>query len=155
MIAGLGCVDAVVPMEEQRPLSSIERWHPDLYIKGGDYAIETLRSKPLVEGYGGRCAVIPVRHDVSSSAIIRRVHEHYNYIVDPHTACAFKDLNPDRVSVVLATAHPAKFPDAIHAAIGHTSTHSALEALKPLPIVKHRLPAEEAAIKAFIVQRSV
>ena len=76
-------------------------------------------------------------------------------MVDPHTACAFKELNPDRVSVVLSTAHPAKFPDAIQAAIQQTSTHPTLEKLKPLPIVKHRLPADEAAIKAFIAQRSV
>jgi threonine synthase len=93
--------------------------------------------------------------DAEISALIRRVHTDYNYVVDPHTACAFKDLNPDRISVVLATAHPAKFPDAIHAAIGLTPTHPSLEALKPLPVVKHHLPADEAAIKAFIAQRAV
>ena len=93
--------------------------------------------------------------DAEISGIIRRVHADYHYIVDPHTACAFKDLNPDRISVVLATAHPAKFPDAIHAAIGLTPTHPSLEALKPLPVVKHHLPADEAAIKAFIAQRAV
>jgi threonine synthase len=93
--------------------------------------------------------------DAEISAIIRRVHEQFNYVVDPHTACAFKELDPDRVSVVLSTAHPAKFPDAIQAAIGQTSTHPALEKLKPLPIVKHRLPADEAAIKAFIAERAV
>ena len=93
--------------------------------------------------------------DAEISGIIRRVHADYNYIVDPHTACAFKDLNPDRISVVLATAHPAKFPEAIHAAIGLTPTHPSLEALKPLPVLKHRLPADEATIKAFIAQRAV
>ena len=93
--------------------------------------------------------------DVEITAIIRRVHEQYNYIVDPHTACAFKDLNPDRLSVVLATAHPAKFPEAIHDAINFSPTNPLLEALKPKPIVKHRLPASEEAIKAFIAQRAV
>ena len=93
--------------------------------------------------------------DAEITGIIHRVHQRYNYIVDPHTACAFKELNPDRVSIVLATAHPAKFPDAIHAAIDYSPVHPILEALKPLPVVKHRLPAEEAAIKAFIAQRSV
>jgi threonine synthase len=93
--------------------------------------------------------------DAEISAIIRRVHTDYQYIVDPHTACAFKDLNPERISIVLATAHPAKFPDAIRAAIGVEPTHPALEALKPRPIVKHRLPADEAAIKAFIAQRAL
>ena len=93
--------------------------------------------------------------DVEITEIIHRIHERYRYIVDPHTACAFKDLNPQRVSIVLATAHPAKFPDAIKAAIGHAPTAPALEDLKARPIVKHRLPAEAEAIKAFIAQRAV
>ena len=93
--------------------------------------------------------------DAEITAIIRRVHERYGYVVDPHTACAFKELNPDRISIVLATAHPAKFPDAIHAAINFSPVHPLLEGLKPRPVVKHRLPADEAAIKAFIEQRAV
>jgi threonine synthase len=93
--------------------------------------------------------------DSEIATIIRRVHKQFDYVVDPHTACAFKELDPDRISVVLATAHPAKFPDAIRAAIGHSPVHPLLEKLKPLPVVKHRLPADETAIKAFIAQRSV
>jgi len=93
--------------------------------------------------------------DAEISGIIRRVHERYGYIVDPHTACAFKDLNPERISVVLATAHPAKFPDAIRAAINQEPVHPSLEALKPRPVVKYLLPADEAAIKVFIEQRAV
>ncbi len=93
--------------------------------------------------------------DEEITGIIRRIYERYHYEVDPHTACAFKDLNPARTSVVLATAHPAKFPEAIRAATGQTPTHPALEALKARPIVKHRLPAEAAAIKAFLAQHAV
>src|SRR6478609_5599439 len=93
--------------------------------------------------------------DEEITGLIRRVHERYRYIVDPHTACAFKDLNPQRTSIVLATAHPAKFPAAIKAAIGVEPTDPALEDLKSRPIVKHRLPADGAAIKAFINQHAV
>ena len=93
--------------------------------------------------------------DAEISGIIRRVYARHGYIVDPHTACAFKELNPDRISVVLATAHPAKFPDAIRAAIGQEPLHPSLEALKSRPVVKHRLPADEAAIKAFIELHAV
>ncbi len=92
--------------------------------------------------------------DGEITGLIRRVHERFNYIVDPHTACAFKDLDPERTSVVLATAHPAKFPSAIQAAIGQEPTHPALEALKLRPVVKHRVPAEREAIMAFIEQHA-
>jgi threonine synthase len=93
--------------------------------------------------------------DAEITGIIRRVHERFSYIVDPHTACAFKALDPARVSVVLATAHPAKFPAAIRDATGQEPVHPALEALKARPVVKHRLPADAAAIKAFIAGRAV
>lgn len=93
--------------------------------------------------------------DQEITNIIREVHQRYQYVVDPHTACGFKDLAPGRTSVVLATAHPAKFPDAIQAATGQTSTHPALEALKSRPIIKHRLPADAVAIKAYVAKHAV
>jgi threonine synthase len=87
--------------------------------------------------------------------IIRRVHRDHAYIVDPHTACAFKDLDASRPSVVLATANPAKFPEAIRAAIGIEPRHPSLEALKGLPLVRHKIVADAAAIRGFIETRAV
>jgi threonine synthase len=105
-------------------------------------------------GFGGgftssRCA------DAEIPGIIRELYQKYRYIVDPHTACGFKDLRADRVSVVLATAHPAKFPDTIRAAIGIEPVHPALERLKALPLARHPVRAEPAAIKRFIEERAV
>ncbi len=93
--------------------------------------------------------------DAAIPATIARVYRDYGYIADPHTACGFKDLAPDRVNVVLSTASPAKFPDTIRAAIGVEPTHPSLEVLKTKPIVKHRIPATPAAIRAFIDARAV
>jgi len=96
-----------------------------------------------------RCA------DAEIPGIIRSVYQKYGYVADPHTACGFKDLSADRVSVVLATASPAKFPDTIIQAIGKEPTHPSLEALKARPLVKHPLKAEPQAIKAFIDAHAV
>lgn len=93
--------------------------------------------------------------DAEISAITRQVYQKYGYICDPHTACGFKDLSRDRVSVVLATASPAKFPDVIRAATGRDPTHPSLEALKSRPIVRHLLKADSAVIKAFIAEHGV
>ena len=93
--------------------------------------------------------------DAEIPGIIGRVHRDYGYIVDPHTACAFKELSPDRVSVVLATASPAKFPETIRAAIGIEPVDASLDALKSRPVVKHRLRADPAAIKRFIADHAV
>jgi threonine synthase len=93
--------------------------------------------------------------DAEISGIIARVHREHGYVVDPHTACGFKELNYDRVNVVLSTASPAKFPDIIRAATGVEPTHPSLEALKALPIVKHRLAASAAAVREFIEGHAV
>jgi threonine synthase len=62
--------------------------------------------------------------DVSTLSEIRRVYEASGYVLDPHTATgtaaarmlsAADDGGP---VVTLATAHPAKFPDAVEEAIG-------------------------------------
>ena len=50
--------------------------------------------------------------------LIRDAHARWDYICDPHTACGFVEHDPHAVSVVLATAHPAKFPDAVKQASG-------------------------------------
>jgi threonine synthase len=93
--------------------------------------------------------------DADIGGIIQRVYKQYGYVADPHTACGFADLSKDRPSIVLATAHPAKFPDTIKAAIGVDSTHPSLETLKARPLVKHKLTASPAAIRAYIDAHAV
>ncbi|MEO6876252.1 MAG: threonine synthase [Opitutaceae bacterium] len=93
--------------------------------------------------------------DAEIPGIIQRVYRDYGYVVDPHTACGFKALASDRVSVVLATASPAKFPETIHAAIGITPTDPSLEALKSRLVIKHRLQADPGEIMRFITQHAV
>ena len=93
--------------------------------------------------------------DAEIPKVIARVYRDHRYLVDPHTACGFKDLAPDRTSVVLGTAHPAKFPDVIRQAIGLEPKHPSLEALKDRPIEKHRLKADPDAVRAFIAAHAV
>jgi threonine synthase len=62
--------------------------------------------------------------EAATSATMRACHEFDGYLLDPHTAVgvhvARKHLeqNPATPVVVLGTAHPAKFPDAVEAATG-------------------------------------
>ncbi len=54
--------------------------------------------------------------------VIREVYEKYKIILDPHSAIGFGALkhkiNLDGNNIVLATAHPCKFPEAIDKSIG-------------------------------------
>jgi threonine synthase len=52
---------------------------------------------------------------------IKEVHIKHNIILDPHSAIGFGSLNKinlDGSNIVLATAHPCKFPEAIDKSIG-------------------------------------
>ncbi len=88
-------------------------------------------------------------------AVIREVHERQGYLLDPHTAVgvgvARAHLDPAEPMICLATAHPAKFGEAIERALGRDAAHHpALEALKNLPTRKTRLPADAAAVREFV-----
>ena len=61
--------------------------------------------------------------DDETLAEIARVHDELGLLIDPHTAVGVKaavDARGDQATpmVVLSTAHPAKFPDAVEAACG-------------------------------------
>lgn len=86
--------------------------------------------------------------------VIERVWKDFGYVVDPHTACGFTQMAADRVSVVLATASPAKFPEVVAQATGAVPTHSALEKLKERPLERHPLPADVEVVKSFVLART-
>lgn len=88
-------------------------------------------------------------------ANIRRVKEDHDYVIDPHTACGFQDLNPEKTHIVLATAHPAKFPEVIEKAIGETPVEPSLEALKKKKKVTYPLEASAAAVRRFLEENGL
>ncbi len=88
--------------------------------------------------------------DETIPQVIAQVWQAHGYVVDPHTACAFTGMASDRVSVVLSTASPAKFPEVVATATGHEPTHPSLEVLKSKPLKTHPLAAQADAVKAFI-----
>jgi rfaE bifunctional protein nucleotidyltransferase chain/domain len=73
VVAGLSAVDAVTILEENRPLSLLLRWKPDLYIKGGDYSASSLRSGDAVRAYGGRVEVIRPAFETSTTRALERI----------------------------------------------------------------------------------
>ncbi len=81
---------------------------------------------------------------------IRSCYERFGYIIDPHTACAFKQIDPERPTVVLSTAHPAKFPQTISESIGIEPTHPTLEALKQKQAVTFPSEPNAEAVRALI-----
>ncbi len=92
--------------------------------------------------------------DKQIQSIIQEVYQKYHYIADPHTACGFNLPDDGRNRCILATAHPAKFPDVIHKAISVDAVSPSLEELKELPVINYPLPATEPAIRAFLEEHA-
>ncbi|MHC8510189.1 MAG: threonine synthase [Rhodospirillales bacterium] len=94
--------------------------------------------------------------DAETSAVIQRVYGETGYLLDPHTAvgagAAEKYLDADDSPVVtLATAHPAKFPDAVDAASGvRPALPPHLADLYDRPERKTTLDADLTAVKDVI-----
>ena len=84
--------------------------------------------------------------------IITSVYNSYGYVVDPHTACGFNNLNQNP-SIILSTAHPAKFPEVIRKAIDIEILHNNLEDLKEKPVCKFSVNPSPESIKEFMLKK--
>ena len=83
--------------------------------------------------------------------LIKLVKDKFGYLVDPHTACAFKDLDPKKQAVILATAHPAKFPAVYESAGMEIPVSPTLERLKNVEPKFHDVPVDSSSIRSFIL----
>lgn len=73
VLAGLGAVDAVVVFEEDTPLELVRTLEPDVIVKGGDYAPETVVGAEFVRARGGRVVIIPLTPGQSTTSIVERL----------------------------------------------------------------------------------
>jgi threonine synthase len=94
-----------------------------------------------------------------TAATMRTVRRETGYLLDPHTAVAFAVAEKERAdhgpTVVLSTAHPAKFPDAVERATGiRPPLPDWLAALPNRPERVTVLPAEQSAVERFILGAS-
>lgn len=125
-------VATLSPSMDIQVSSNFERLLYDLFGGDGAQVVETMA------GFrdGGRFALSPAQHraaldiftgarydDAQTVAAIGEVYRRTGLTIDPHSAVAVaaaRDHHPAREipTVALATAHPAKFPDAVAAGTG-------------------------------------
>jgi rfaE bifunctional protein nucleotidyltransferase chain/domain len=73
VLCALEAVDAVLLFSEPTPLALLTLCRPDLYVKGGDYDIETLAESTLVRSWGGRAMALPFVQGYSTTALVQRI----------------------------------------------------------------------------------
>jgi rfaE bifunctional protein nucleotidyltransferase chain/domain len=73
VIAALESVSFVTAFEEPTPCELLQRCRPDIYVKGGDYDMESLEETRLMRSWGGRSVAIPFVEGYSTSALVSRI----------------------------------------------------------------------------------
>lgn len=166
-----GVVATSSPSMDIQISSNFERYlfeasgRDDAYVRGVMGSLSQSRRFEL-----GRIVMEHVKRDFSAGSVsedsvaksIRAVRADSAYLLDPHSACGYaagrqaaRREAHSEPCVVLATAHPAKFPDAMEEITGERP---------PLParlanLMKdeerfERLPNDLAAVEAFVEQRA-
>lgn len=73
VLAALKPVDAVVIFSQPTAAQLIETLKPEIYVKGGDYTLETLPETPAILAYGGKVTFVNLEVPASTSAIVDRI----------------------------------------------------------------------------------
>jgi D-beta-D-heptose 7-phosphate kinase/D-beta-D-heptose 1-phosphate adenosyltransferase len=73
ILGELASVDIVVVFAEDTPERLLEAIRPDVLVKGGDYSIDRVVGRELVESYGGRIALAPMLEGRSTTNAIGRI----------------------------------------------------------------------------------
>ena len=73
VVAALASVDYVVIFPEPDPLNLITTLKPDVLVKGGDWSIDRIIGREVVERRGGTVKTIPLVPGMSTTVLIQRI----------------------------------------------------------------------------------
>ena len=73
VLAALESVSLVTLFDEPTPVELLKLVKPQLYVKGGDYDIETLEETRWVRSWGGDALALPFVDGYSTTALVKRI----------------------------------------------------------------------------------
>lgn len=77
VLAALEAIDYVVIFDEENPFKIIKEIQPDILVKGGDWPVETIMGREIVEKKGGKVLSIPLMEGISTTNIIEEVKKRF------------------------------------------------------------------------------
>ncbi|MBN1155796.1 adenylyltransferase/cytidyltransferase family protein [candidate division KSB1 bacterium] len=85
-------IDYLIVFHEPRPLDILSRLKPDIYVKGGDYTIDTIdqEERHIVEMNGGKIVIAPCLEKISTSRLIEKIIS-----TTVKSATSIRNLNKD------------------------------------------------------------
>lgn len=73
VLAALDCVDQIVIFDEDTPWELIKKLRPQVLVKGGDWPVEQIVGRELVQERGGQVLSLPLLPGYSTTNIIQRI----------------------------------------------------------------------------------
>ncbi len=73
VLAALESVSLVTLFDEPTPVELLKLVRPEVYVKGGDYDIETLEETRWVRSWGGEAQALSFVDGYSTSALVQRI----------------------------------------------------------------------------------
>jgi len=73
VLSGLSSVDHVIEFNEDNPINLIKIIKPDVFVKGGDYKLETLPEASVVTSLGGTVEILPYINGRSTTNLIKKI----------------------------------------------------------------------------------
>jgi D-glycero-beta-D-manno-heptose 1-phosphate adenylyltransferase len=73
VLAALESVNLVTLFDEPTPVELLKLVKADLYVKGGDYDIESLEETRWVRSWGGEARALPFVDGYSTTSLVRRI----------------------------------------------------------------------------------
>jgi rfaE bifunctional protein nucleotidyltransferase chain/domain len=77
VLAALACVDYVVIFDEPHPRNLIQALQPHVLVKGGDWPLDGIIGRDIVESTGGKVLTIPLVPDISTTQLVQRIKNQY------------------------------------------------------------------------------
>jgi rfaE bifunctional protein nucleotidyltransferase chain/domain len=77
-LAALESVDYVVPFHEPDPHRIIAELQPDVLVKGGDWPVEKIIGRDIVDARGGKVISVGYIEGASTTGIIEKIVKLYN-----------------------------------------------------------------------------
>jgi bifunctional ADP-heptose synthase (sugar kinase/adenylyltransferase) len=78
LLAALESVDTVVVFDTLTATEVLTAVEPDIYVKGGDYDVNTIptEERAALEAMHSRIVFLPFVDGFSTTALIRKIHQH-------------------------------------------------------------------------------
>ena len=156
-------VPTISPSMDIQIASNFERY---LYYRLGK---DSVRLREMMDGFAkNKTLTVPGTDELFAAGeantaqtleTIKKVYKNEGYILDPHTAVGVAVAERFQCAgfptICLATAHPAKFNDAIEQAIGLAAHHPDLDKLATAETRCDTLANDESAVRDYLVQQTV